>query len=148
MFLPRGSTVGRQAGDGADDAWECVAAAGVPVGVDAPDRTLSPARDARPDVYRDGSYWWHFQRLLDAMIGPGDGWAFPSRQRQVRAEFDVLEKEFATALPDVRRSATARFQDGRAGAARELLREFTAQCADRALTTADRLRTAFESADS
>lgn len=125
-----------------------VAAAGVPVGVDAPGRTLSPAREALPDRYQDGSYWWHFQRLLDATIGPGDGWAFPSRQRQVRAEFDVLEKEFAAALPDVRRSATERFGDGRGDAARELLREFTAQCADRALATADRLRSTFESADS
>lgn len=125
-----------------------VAAAGVPAGIDARDRVLSPARDAAADQYDERSYWWHFQRLLDATIGPGDGWAFTTRQPQVRAEFDLLEKEFAAALPQVQESAVGRIRAGRPEEGRDLLREFTAQCARRALGTADRLRDAFESADS
>lgn len=122
-----------------------VAAAAVPVGIDAPDRVLSPARDAAADRYDERSYWWHFQRLLDATIGPGDGWAFTERQQQVRAEFDLLEKEFAAALPAVQQAAVGRIHDGRTDEGRDLLREFTSQCADRALAVADRLRTTFES---
>jgi secernin len=121
-----------------------VGAGGVPAGIGAVDRVITPAADAAPDSYADNSYWWHFQRLLDAAIGPGDGAAFTVRQRAIRAEFDPLEKEFAAELPDVERKAAELFSDGRAHNARDLLRDFSGRCARRALTAADRLHTEFD----
>ena len=124
-----------------------VAAGAVPVGLDAPGRVISPARDAAPDTYDERSYWWHLQRLLEATIGPGDGWAFPARQQAVRAEFDPLEKEFAAAVPHVQQEAAGLLATGRADEGRDLLRQFSSRCARQALTVADRLRASFEAAD-
>lgn len=123
-----------------------VTAEAVPAGLDAPGRVVLPAENAAPASYDDRSYWWHFQRLLEATIGPGDGWAFTSRQPVVRAEFDALEAEFAAALPAVHEKAAGLTADGRAGEARDLLRDFSSRCAQQALAAADRLRSTFDSA--
>jgi secernin len=124
-----------------------VAAEAVPAGVDAPERALSPAERAAPASYDDRSYWWHFQRLLEATIGPGDGGRFTSRQQEVRADFDALEAQFSSMLPGIHQKAAGLFADGRAGEGRELLHEFSSRCARQALDAADRLRSRFEAAD-
>ena len=46
----------------------------------------------------EGSYWWTFQRLLDAVKGDALGSAFAERQPQVRAAFDRLETEWRAEL--------------------------------------------------
>jgi secernin len=80
-----------------------------------------------PDVLgRTGadSYWWTFQRLLDAAKGDALGSAFPERQPQIRAVFDPLESAWRAELEEVLEGAAD------AGA-------FTRRCVEQALAAAN-----------
>jgi secernin len=75
------------------------------------------------------SYWWTFQRLLDAVKGDALGSAFADRQPQVRAAFDPLETAWRAELDDLLGDA----------AGSERLAAVTRRCVDRALATANDL---------
>lgn len=75
------------------------------------------------------SYWWTFQRLLDAAKGDALGSAFTDRQARVRETLDELERGFHAELDDL--IAT--------GAGAEALGDLTQRCVDRALAAANQL---------
>lgn len=52
---------------------------------------------ALPDEPADGSYWWTFQLLLEAVCGDRDGVCYAARQPRVREVFDPLQAEFLAA---------------------------------------------------
>lgn len=81
-----------------------------------------------------GSYWWTFQRLLEAVKGDELGSAFADRQPRVRAAFDPLETEWRAELEEV--------LDGGADAESAM----TQRCVDRALATANGLLAEFAAA--
>ena len=92
---------------------------------------------------RDGtagdSYWWTFQRLLDAVKGDPLGTSCAERQLLVRVAFDPLETAWRAEMDDVlAEAAELRSRDGRAAGAAPLA-AFTRRCVDRALATADGL---------
>jgi secernin len=94
--------------------------------------TARPA-DCNPErAPEDGpagdSYWWTFQRLLDAVKGDELGTAYAARQARVREVFDPLETAWRAELEDVP-------ADG--GAAP--LAAFTDRSVDRALAAANGL---------
>ena len=90
----------------------------VPVFVEALPETLGRTGD--------GSYWWTFQRLLDAAKGDELGSAFAERQPQVRAAFDPLETQWRAELE--RGSAdTGRCVEQAAGVAESLIERFSAR---------------------
>jgi secernin len=101
-------------------------------------RGCNPER-APEDGPADDSYWWTFQRLLDAVKGDELGTAYAGRQALVRDTFDPLETAWRAELDDVLAEAAAqRSRYGRdAGAAP--LAAFTRRCVDRALAAADGL---------
>jgi secernin len=94
--------------------------------------SCNPER-APEDAPADGSYWWTFQRLLDAVKGDELGTAFAERQPQVRDAFDPLETAWRAELADV------------LDAGPQAQTAFTRRCVDGALATAsalfDRFRT-------
>jgi secernin len=104
----------------------------------APAGSVNPER-APEDSPADGSYWWTFQRLLDAAKGDALGSAFNDRQPEVRAAFDPLETAWRAEVHEVlAEAAAARAQRGREAGA-EVLAAFTHRCVDEALATADEL---------
>jgi secernin len=99
--------------------------------------TARPA-DANPErAPEDGpaadSYWWTFQRLLDAVKGDALGTEYPARQALVREAFDPLERAWRGELDGVL-AESARSDHDRAP-----LEAFTRRCVDAALATANRL---------
>ncbi len=95
------------------------------------------AKDEPPSG-QDGSYWWRFRRLLDAVKGdpvkslPGH---YHAKNPGVRARFDALETRFATQLPHVldRANATDAIEVA------DILDEFTAACVNEVWTTLEKL---------
>jgi secernin len=98
-------------------------------------RSCNPERAPR-DASAEDSYWWTFQRLLDAVKGDALGSAFAARQPQVRATFDELEAVFGDELDHLLES----------GAGTETLADFTRRCVDRALAAANGLLERFAAA--
>ena len=114
----------------------------VPVFVDAGGL---PAVLERADPDGD-SYWWTFQRLLDAVKGDELGTAYADRQPRVREAFDPLETAWRTELDEVLTAAAElRSGDGRDAAAAPL-GAFTRRCVDRALAAAGELLDRFAAA--
>jgi len=99
-------------------------------------RTTSCNPERAPEDAPVGdSYWWTFQRLLDAVKGDALGSAFSDRQPRVRAAFDPLETAWRAGLHDVLGGA----------ADAEALAAFTRQCVEQALATANGLLDRFAS---
>ena len=90
---------------------------------------------APDDVPVEGSYWWTFQQLLEAVKDDALGSAFVDRQPQVRAAFDPLETAWRAELDDLLEGA----------ADPVLLAAFTRQCVEQALATANGLLDRFAS---
>jgi secernin len=110
-------------------------------------RTTSCNPERAPaDAPAEGSYWWTFQRLLDAVKGDALGSAFAARREHVRDTFDQLEIAWRAELDDVLENAAAlRSRHGRDAEA-EMLAAFTRQCVDRALAAANGLLEQFAAA--
>jgi secernin len=109
--------------------------------------SCSPQR-APADAAADDSYWWTFQRLLDAVKGDALGSVFAGRQSQVRDAFDPLETAWRAELDDVLETTASapRSRHGRDAAA-DRPAAFTRRCVDRALATAHELLERFARAD-
>jgi secernin len=88
------------------------------------------------DAPADDSYWWTFQRLLDAVKGDVLGTAFSDRQARVRDVFDPLETAWRAELDDVLEQAAALPSADRRAV---LLASSTRRWVDRALATANHL---------
>lgn len=89
---------------------------------------------AELDRPAEGSYWWTFQQLLEAVLGDDLGGRYGERQPVVRADLDRLQREFVTeadrlfgteAAPEEWDALTARCVDRAHEAAGELLARFT-----------------------
>ena len=119
-----------------------VDASGVPEALARPGSarpaSVNPERAPR-DAPADGSYWWTFQRLLDAVKGDELGSAFSDRQPQVRDSFDRVETVWlAKLIGVVERAGESRARHGRDAAA-EVLAAFTGHCVAQALELANGL---------
>lgn len=91
---------------------------------------------ALPDGPAQDSYWWTFQLLLEAVCQDPDGTGYLDRQPAVRAVFDPLQQQFRDEAADLEQrdagpeawdTLTRRCADRARAAARDLLREFTAE---------------------
>ena len=102
--------------------------------------SVNPER-APEDRQADGSYWWTFQRLLDAAKGDELGSAFNERQPEVRAAFDPLESAWRADVRDGTRPRPAHQRThGRSPGRRRGARGVhTPGASRRALTTAGEL---------
>ncbi len=110
-------------------------------------RTTSCNPERAPeDAPADGSYWWTFQRLLDAVKGDELGTAFTERQSQVRDALDPLETAWRAELADVLDEAAALRSSHGPDAGAEVLAAFTRRCVDCALVAASALLDRFECA--
>ena len=106
---------------------------------------FNPER-APEDEPAGDSYWWTFQRLLDAVKGDVLGTAYADRHLLVRDAFDPLESAWRAELDEVLAAAAElRSGDGRDAAA-EPLAAFTRRCVERALAAADELLDRFGAA--
>ena len=107
----------------------------VPVFVDAGGLPAVLERDEEAG----DSYWWTFQRLLDAVKGDELGTAYSDRHLLVRDAFDPLETAWRAELDEVLAAAAElRSRDGRDAAAAPLA-AFTRRCVERALAAAEEL---------
>ncbi len=95
---------------------------------------FNPER-APEDEPADGSYWWTFQRLLDAVKGDALGTDYADRQPLVRETFDPLETAWRAELGEVLADAS---RDDR-GARAAPLAAFTQRCVNSALAAASAL---------
>lgn len=102
-----------------------------------PDPVASPEAASQASEDPD-SYWWHFQRLLEAINGDPEAHAFAHRQPIARDRFDALETQWHQQLPDIERRAAQALRRGD-DSGRELLADFTQQCATQALSACDEL---------
>jgi secernin len=82
------------------------------------------------------SYWWTFQRLLDAVKGDELGAEYAGRQPLVRDAFDPLETAWRAELDEVLAEAAAQRSTHGRDAAAAPLAAFTRRCVDRALAAA------------
>jgi secernin len=110
------------------------AAACVPRALALPTSPVHPQHpeDVAPAEVDPRSYWWRFQRLLDAVKGGDDAWTFDERQRHVRKVFDPLETRWASELADIERQAIILLADGDERG-RDVLAQFTERCVREAL---------------
>jgi secernin len=92
---------------------------------------------AQPDTFSPDSYWWLFRRLMDSVKGdpvhslPGH---YPTRNREVRAAFDTLERGFEAEVPDVMRKAI-KTREADKDAAAFMLDEFSERCVNKVVAT-------------
>jgi secernin len=84
---------------------------------------------AAEDGYADESYWWRFQRLLEAVNGDRLGNAYPERQPLVRSVLDELQGQFTAEADEL----VARDASGLDWS------DLTRSCVDRVCTTVDEL---------
>ena len=99
-------------------------------------KRVVPPPEAVPDEFDSNSYWWLFRRLMDRVKGdpiksiPG---YYPVRNGLVREQFDVLEQQFESQLPQVMSQAVAsRKPDGEID--RTILDRFTTTCVDQVVS--------------
>jgi secernin len=99
---------------------------------------VNPER-APEDAPAEGSYWWTFQRLLNAVKGDELGSLYAERQPHVRAAFDELETAWRAQLDGVVARARELRSRGDEQAASEALAAFSRDCVESALATAEEL---------
>jgi len=87
----------------------------------------------------DGSAWWHFKRLQDAV---GADW--PRHTRAVRSGWADLEQGIETQRVEAEAAARAAIDTGDRDRAAGLLTDFMQRCVDAALERADLLRARIE----
>jgi secernin len=83
-----------------------------------------------PDRYSDGSYWWAFQALLEAVAGD-DGSSYHARQPRVRDRFDRLQRSWLSEVEQAVADDAAHWQ------------HLTARCTEQALRAVRELEAEF-----
>jgi len=111
---------------------EIVSAAG-PIG-----KVVIPPSEVEPDSFSDRSYWWLFRDLCDNV-----NLDWKERNTVVRAEFDSLEKEFASGIPAIMVKAVDLRRAGKKIDAAKALDEYTAKCIKQAVSKVNELRERF-----
>jgi len=101
-------------------------------------RRVVPPELAQPDAFSENSYWWRCKDLSDKVESD---WA--ARNPVVRAEFDVLENQFAAGIPALVKQAAALRKAGKTGAAAALLDQYSVSCLDRTVKKIQDLRKRF-----
>lgn len=102
-------------------------------------KKVVPPEKAAPDRFSADSYWWLFRDLAEKV-----NFAWPARQKAVRADFDALENEFAAGLPAVLDQAAALRKGGKAAQAAQILDDYSAACVTKAVAKVNELRIRFE----
>jgi len=102
-------------------------------------RRIVPPDVAQRDAFAGNSYWWLSKDLTDKVEVD---WA--KRNPIVRAEFDLLEDEFATGIPMLTKKAAALRQAGKPREAAALLDQYSASCLEKAVQKIQDLRRRFE----
>lgn len=110
-------------------------------------KTIEPPSKAGKDTFSPDSYWWLFRDLADKTNGktaedPIGHWNM--RNKIVRAEFDVLEKEFEAGIPKVVRKAVELRKAGKMDEAAKVLDDYTTKCVNRVVEKVNELRKQFE----
>lgn len=102
-------------------------------------RRIMPPDEAEPDSFSKDSFWWLFRDLCDlSRIAYGD------RNPVIRAEFDLLEKEFEAGIPALMDRALSLRTKGRAADAAKILDDYSAACVAKAVKKVDELRVRFK----
>jgi secernin len=93
----------------------------------------------KADEFSSESYWWLFRDLCDKVRIN-----YEERNPVVRAEFDLLEKDFESGIPDVVKRAVELRKSGENNSAVKVLDEYTVECVQKALDKVNELRKRFE----
>ena len=93
----------------------------------------------KADEFSSESYWWLFRDHCDKVRIN-----YEERNPIVRAEFDLLEKDFESGIPDVVKRAVELRKAGEDNSAAKILDDYTAECVQRALNKVNELRKRFE----
>ncbi len=88
---------------------------------------------AEPDAYRQDSYWWTYQALLEVVCGDELATRYPEHQPRVRERLDPLQEAWAQEVTALGTAATteqwddltSRCTEQSMAVARELIDEFT-----------------------
>lgn len=102
-------------------------------------KKIIPPSRAQQDAFSPNSYWWLFKDLRDKV-----NMYWNTRNPIVRTEFDALEKEFATGIPEIMKKAVELIKAGKQDEAAKALDDFTSGCVDKALKKVNELRERFE----
>ena len=97
-------------------------------------RVITPPSRVAPDAFSPDSYWWRFRALCDLVQMD-----YTKRNVVLRQTFDPLEEEFEHGLAEVLRKASTFRRAGKDREAAQLLAAYSAECAERALTTLEEL---------
>ncbi len=98
-------------------------------------KTVVAPENAVRDAFAEGSFWWLFRDLCDKVNADE-----ASRLPAVRAEFDVLEKQFAAGVPDVAMRAAGLRKAGKADEAAKILDAYSGSCVGKVLEKVGELR--------
>jgi secernin len=102
-------------------------------------KKVTPPRSAYIDTFSKNSFWWLFRDLCDKVNVDWD-----TRNPIVRAEFDTLEMEFASGIPDLLKKAVQLRKAGKTEEAAKLLDDYSAGCVEKAVKKINDLRKQFE----
>ena len=102
-------------------------------------KKITPPEQVQTDAFSADSLWWLFRDLADKV---SQDWKV--RNAVVRSEFDALEREFASGVPDVVKKAAELRRAGKTEEAAKVLDEFSAACVDKAVAKVNELRKRFE----
>jgi secernin len=102
-------------------------------------KRIVPPSEALEDQFASNSYWWLFRKLIDRVKGDPikstPGYYF-ERNRRVREQFDKLETEFKTEIPQVVAAAQSKGDDTFQA---QILDNFTANCVSRVVQVIQKL---------
>jgi secernin len=102
-------------------------------------KTIDWPSKVKADEFSSESYWWLFRDLCDKVRIN-----YEERNPVVRAEFDLLEKDFESGIPDVVKRAVELRKSGENNSAAKVLDEYTVECVQKALDKVNELRKRFE----
>ena len=102
-------------------------------------KTIDWPSKVKADEFSSESYWWLFRALCDKVRID-----YEERNSVVRVEFDLLEKDFESGIPEVVKKAVELRKTGEDNSAVKVLDDYTAECVQKALDKVNELRKRFE----
>jgi secernin len=102
-------------------------------------KVIEQPSKVKADEFSSESYWWLFRDLCDKVRID-----YKERNPIVRAEFDLLENDFESGIPDVVKRAVELRKAGEDNSAAKILDDYTAECVQKALDKVNELGKRFE----
>ena len=102
-------------------------------------KVIEQPSKVKVDEFSSDSYWWLFRDLCNKVRVN-----YEDRNPIVRAEFDILEKDFKTGTADIINKAVELRKAGNVNKAVKVLDDYTAECVERVLEKLNELRNRFE----